>query len=198
MAHISVQEHLMAMTEEKTQPWLPELGQILRDLGDTDSALAASLAYDLSRNHTITQGLRELIYGYQIVKEEMNIDGLAIIQSQTVNNTIKSISTNLDQLSNSSFWRALIKLVQKLREAQCIAEAEKMAKRIRYWPVQIITKLREAEVYLSQGKTVGQTCKSLEISEQTYYYCLVLAEWAPGQRKLEADAGSVFYEEDFI
>jgi transposase-like protein len=44
-----------------------------------------------------------------------------------------------------------------------------MAKRRRYTPEQIITKLREAEVYLSQGKTVGQACKALEISEQTYY-----------------------------
>ena len=44
-----------------------------------------------------------------------------------------------------------------------------MAKRIRYSPEQIITKLREAEVYLSQGKTVGQACKTMEINEQTYY-----------------------------
>ena len=44
-----------------------------------------------------------------------------------------------------------------------------MAKRISYTPEQIITKLREAEVYLSQGKTIGQACKSLEISDQTYY-----------------------------
>jgi len=44
-----------------------------------------------------------------------------------------------------------------------------MAKRIRYTPEQIIAKLREAEVYLSQGKTVGQACKTLEVSEQTYY-----------------------------
>ena len=44
-----------------------------------------------------------------------------------------------------------------------------MAKRIRYTPEQIITKLRETEVYLSQGKTVGQACKVLEVSEQTYY-----------------------------
>jgi len=29
--------------------------------------------------------------------------------------------------------------------------------------------LREAEVYLNQGKTVGQACKTLEVSEQTYY-----------------------------
>jgi len=45
-----------------------------------------------------------------------------------------------------------------------------MAKRVTYSPERIITKLLEAEVYLSQGKTVGQACKTLEISEQTYYH----------------------------
>ena len=45
-----------------------------------------------------------------------------------------------------------------------------MAKRIRYTPEQIITKLREAEIYLSQGKTIGQACRTLEISDQTYYH----------------------------
>jgi len=34
---------------------------------------------------------------------------------------------------------------------------------------QIISKLREAEVLLSQGKTVGETCRHLMVSEQTYY-----------------------------
>ena len=44
-----------------------------------------------------------------------------------------------------------------------------MAKRRRYSPEQIIMKLREAEVFLSQGQTVAQACKAIEISEQTYY-----------------------------
>ena len=44
-----------------------------------------------------------------------------------------------------------------------------MAKRRRYSPEQIISKLREAEVHLSQGKTVAQACKTIEISDQTYY-----------------------------
>ena len=43
-----------------------------------------------------------------------------------------------------------------------------MEKRIRYPPEQIITKLREAEIDLSQGKTIGQACRTLEISDQTY------------------------------
>ena len=34
---------------------------------------------------------------------------------------------------------------------------------------QIITKLREAEVLLSQGMTVVEAARQLEISEQTYY-----------------------------
>jgi len=34
---------------------------------------------------------------------------------------------------------------------------------------QIISKLREAEVHLGQGQTVGDICRSSNISEQTYY-----------------------------
>lgn len=41
--------------------------------------------------------------------------------------------------------------------------------RKRYSPEQIIMKLREAEVLLSQGQTVGQVCRPLEISVQIYY-----------------------------
>ena len=44
-----------------------------------------------------------------------------------------------------------------------------MARRRVYTPEQIITKLREAEIYLGQGKTVKEASKALEISEQTYY-----------------------------
>ena len=36
-------------------------------------------------------------------------------------------------------------------------------------PEQIINKLREAEVLLSQGLTVGEASRKLGITEQTYY-----------------------------
>ena len=36
-------------------------------------------------------------------------------------------------------------------------------------PEQIINKLREAEVLLSQGHTVGEASRKLGITEQTYY-----------------------------
>ena len=41
--------------------------------------------------------------------------------------------------------------------------------RKRYTPEQIISKLREAEVLLSQGQTVTQASKQLGVSDQTYY-----------------------------
>src|SRR5262245_6694871 len=34
---------------------------------------------------------------------------------------------------------------------------------------EIVSKLREAEVVLAQGKTIAQVCKQLGITDQTYY-----------------------------
>ncbi len=39
----------------------------------------------------------------------------------------------------------------------------------RYSPEQIIHQLREAEVELGKGRTIGEVCKQLGIHEQTYY-----------------------------
>ena len=44
-----------------------------------------------------------------------------------------------------------------------------MVKRKMFSSEQIIMKLREAEVMLSQGKNTKEACRVLEISEQTYY-----------------------------
>ena len=38
-----------------------------------------------------------------------------------------------------------------------------------YRPEQIINKLREAEVLLSQGSTVGEASRKIGVTEQTYY-----------------------------
>ena len=38
-----------------------------------------------------------------------------------------------------------------------------------YRPEQIIKKLREAEVLLSQGENVGEAVRKIEVTEQTYY-----------------------------
>ena len=39
----------------------------------------------------------------------------------------------------------------------------------RFIPEQIIVKLREAEVELARGQSVGQVCQKLGVTEQTYY-----------------------------
>jgi putative transposase len=41
--------------------------------------------------------------------------------------------------------------------------------RKRYTPEQIVRLLREAEVLLSQGRTVAKMCRELGFSSQTYY-----------------------------
>ena len=38
-----------------------------------------------------------------------------------------------------------------------------------YTPEQIINKLREAEILLSQGNTIGVVCKKIGVSDYTYY-----------------------------
>ncbi len=38
-----------------------------------------------------------------------------------------------------------------------------------YLPEQIINKLREAEILLSQGSTVAEASRQLRVTEQTYY-----------------------------
>ena len=44
-----------------------------------------------------------------------------------------------------------------------------MAKRRSFTPEQVVMKLREGEVLLSQGKTIKEACKVLGVNEQTYY-----------------------------
>jgi transposase-like protein len=38
-----------------------------------------------------------------------------------------------------------------------------------YTPEQIINKLREAELLLNQGASVGEACRKIRVTEQTYY-----------------------------
>ena len=38
-----------------------------------------------------------------------------------------------------------------------------------YQPEQIIRKLREAEILLATGETIGQACRKICVTEQTYY-----------------------------
>jgi transposase-like protein len=42
-------------------------------------------------------------------------------------------------------------------------------KRKRHNPEQVIQKLRDADAMLAAGKTMGQVCQALEVSEQTFH-----------------------------
>ena len=42
-------------------------------------------------------------------------------------------------------------------------------RRKRFKPEEIVNKLREADVLLSQGKSIAQACKQIGITDQTYY-----------------------------
>jgi putative transposase len=62
----------------------------------------------------------------------------------------------------------------------------------RHSPEQIVVKLRDSDAMLSAGKTIGQACQSLEISEQTLHrwraqYGGMKAEEAKRLKKLEEE-----------
>jgi transposase-like protein len=44
-----------------------------------------------------------------------------------------------------------------------------MSKRRYFKPEEIISKLREAEVFLGKGLTTGQACRKIGVSQNTYY-----------------------------
>ena len=52
--------------------------------------------------------------------------------------------------------------------------------RKRLTPGQIIMKLREAEILLSKGLKLGEVCRQLDVSENTYYH------WRKEYRGLDA------------
>ena len=59
-------------------------------------------------------------------------------------------------------------------------------------PEQIIKKLREADAMLAAGKTIGQVCQALEVSEQTFHrwrnqYGGMKSEEAKRLKELEAE-----------
>ena len=63
-----------------------------------------------------------------------------------------------------------------------------------YRPEQIINKLREAEVLLSQGATVGAVSRKIGVTEQTYYrwrreYGGMRVEQARRLKELEKENG---------
>jgi transposase-like protein len=75
-----------------------------------------------------------------------------------------------------------------------LEKGDKQMSRKRFSVEQIIGHLREAEVLLSQGKTVGEVCRRIGVSEQSYYrwrreYGGLKVDQARRLRELEAENG---------
>ena len=65
-------------------------------------------------------------------------------------------------------------------------------KGVRHSPEQIVRKLQKADAMLSVGKTLGQVCQTLEVSEQTFHrwrnqYGGMKAQEAKRLRELEEE-----------
>ena len=65
-------------------------------------------------------------------------------------------------------------------------------RRRRHTPEQIIRKLRDGDAILAAGKTIGEVCQALEVSEQTFHrwrnqYGGMKAEEAKRLKKLEEE-----------
>jgi len=58
----------------------------------------------------------------------------------------------------------------------------------RHTPEEIITKLREADVLQAKGQTVGEACRQIEVSEQTYF------KWRKEYGGLRVDQAKRFKE----
>jgi len=64
----------------------------------------------------------------------------------------------------------------------------------RHGPEQIVRKLRDAEAMMNAGRTIGEACQALEVSEQTFYrwrdqYGGMKAEEAKRLKELEQENG---------
>lgn len=101
MNRTTVAEHLERMQEGNSPAWLIELGEMLQEIEGLDSALAASLVYDLVRDQKTAQGFHQLIQGYQTVKAVLSSHFLTSIQTGTVKKTLEKIARDLLTLSSS-------------------------------------------------------------------------------------------------
>ncbi len=56
---------------------------------------------------------------------------------------------------------------------------------------QIVAKLRQADVLISQGKSISDVCRQIEVSEQTYYRWRVNSAGSPNRRTAASMANDI-------
>ena len=99
MKQFTIEEHLESMLEASPETWLVELAKLLQELGDLDHALAASRAFDLSRNLLAAQGLKELIQGYHTIQHELKGNKLTLNQQHTIRISLHALGQNIIKLA---------------------------------------------------------------------------------------------------
>ena len=99
MKQFTIEEHLESMLEASPETWLVELAKLLQELGDLDHALAASQAFDLSRNLLAAQGLKELIQGYHTIQHELKGNKLTLNQQHTIRISLHALGQNIIKLA---------------------------------------------------------------------------------------------------
>lgn len=101
MDNITVAEHLESMQEGNAPRWLVELGEMLQEMESVDSALAASMAYDLARGPKNAEALHQLIQGYLSMSSILASNDLTSMQAHTIQKTLATIGKKLLSLSTS-------------------------------------------------------------------------------------------------
>ena len=107
MAQFTIKEHLASMLQTSPEDWLIDLASMLQELGDIDNALAASRAFDLSRNQSAAQGLIELSQGYHTVQQELIGDLLTLNQRHTIQTTLQALGQNIKELAQQQGNQAI-------------------------------------------------------------------------------------------
>jgi hypothetical protein len=107
MAQFTIKEHLASMLQTSPEAWLIDLATMLQELGDIDSALAASRAYDLSRNHEAAHGLKDLLQGYHTIQQELAENNLTLNQRHTVQTTLHALGQTIMKLAQQQGIKAI-------------------------------------------------------------------------------------------
>jgi hypothetical protein len=89
----TVQEHLNAM--EDGPAWVVSLGEMIQQLEDCSSAIAAARAKDLGRLGEIGRALEQILCGWQVLRG-VNFDKLTAMQRESIQLVVHNILASLE------------------------------------------------------------------------------------------------------
>ena len=96
----SVYDHLITM-DISIQDWVVQLGKLLQETQNLDTAMAASRAMDLSKQEDIATAIKALIEGWPLLKEVIAVESLKLTTNQ------KNIVLDVIRYFQDEFTKAL-------------------------------------------------------------------------------------------